>query len=333
MSRASTRASSSTCASPRGWRACPTTRLASGFLTGKYRPGGPEVESAAGGVGARSTSTAAGSSPPRRGRRCPPTTVAAVALAWLRAQPGVIGADRERPHAGAARRAPADGRPRAPPGRAGSPHERPRGGIGGPSREQGRAPPARRRRGHERASRLARLPPACDRRASSPGIGTQVTLVALPYQVFVLTRSSFLVGLIGLVELVPLVGRRAARRHARRPHGPPPAPARLASSCRPRPRSCLVIGAAAGSPPVAMLYRIAAFAAGASAVDRPTRAAMVPALVGPERLRSAISFNYGLVQVAGRRAGTRRRSSSPPPASTGHTPIDVATFVAMIAAV
>ena len=37
------------------------------------------------------------------------------------------------------------------------------------------------------------------------GIGTQVTLVALPYQVFVLTRSSFLVGMLGLVELVPLV--------------------------------------------------------------------------------------------------------------------------------
>ncbi|MGH3074778.1 MAG: MFS transporter, partial [Gaiellales bacterium] len=33
------------------------------------------------------------------------------------------------------------------------------------------------------------------------GVGTQVTLVALPYQVFVLTQSSFLVGLIGLVEL------------------------------------------------------------------------------------------------------------------------------------
>jgi hypothetical protein len=37
------------------------------------------------------------------------------------------------------------------------------------------------------------------------GLGTQITLVALPYQVFVLTRSSFAVGLIGLAELVPLV--------------------------------------------------------------------------------------------------------------------------------
>src|SRR5690348_8648803 len=37
------------------------------------------------------------------------------------------------------------------------------------------------------------------------GLGSQVTLVALPYQVFVLTRSSLAVGLIGLVELLPMV--------------------------------------------------------------------------------------------------------------------------------
>lgn len=37
------------------------------------------------------------------------------------------------------------------------------------------------------------------------GLGTQVTLVALPYQVYVLTRSSFQVGLIGLAELLPLI--------------------------------------------------------------------------------------------------------------------------------
>src|SRR6266540_1916892 len=35
--------------------------------------------------------------------------------------------------------------------------------------------------------------------------GRQITVVALPYQVFVLTRSSLAVGLIGLVQVVPLV--------------------------------------------------------------------------------------------------------------------------------
>ena len=37
------------------------------------------------------------------------------------------------------------------------------------------------------------------------GIGTQATLVALPYQIYVTTHSAFLTGLLGLVELGPLV--------------------------------------------------------------------------------------------------------------------------------
>ena len=36
-------------------------------------------------------------------------------------------------------------------------------------------------------------------------LGTQATLVALPYQLYVQTRSALLVGLLGAVELVPLV--------------------------------------------------------------------------------------------------------------------------------
>ena len=164
------------------------------------------------------------------------------------------------------------------------------------------------------------------------GIGTQVTLVALPFQVFVLTGSSFQVGLIGLVELVPLVivallgGTLADRTDRRR--------LLLASQVVQAGTSlCLVLGAAAGSPPVGVLYLIAAVAAGASAVDRPTRAAMVPALVGPERLRSAISFNYGLVQVAmvvGPAIGGIVIAAA---GLTWAYAVDVATFVAMIAAV
>jgi MFS family permease len=37
------------------------------------------------------------------------------------------------------------------------------------------------------------------------GLGTQAVLVALPYQVYLETRSAFLTGLLGAVELVPLV--------------------------------------------------------------------------------------------------------------------------------
>jgi MFS family permease len=163
------------------------------------------------------------------------------------------------------------------------------------------------------------------------GIGTQVTLVALPFQIYVLTGSSFLVGLLGLVELVPLVvvallgGTLADRMDRRR--------LLLVSQLVQAGTSlCLVIGAAAGSPPVGVLYLIAAVASGASAVDRPTRAAMVPALVGPERLRSAISFNYGLVQVAmvvGPAMGGIIIAAG---GLTWAYAVDVATFLAMIAA-
>jgi aryl-alcohol dehydrogenase-like predicted oxidoreductase len=73
-----------------GLACMPYYALASGFLTGKYRPGGPDVESA----------RAASAGKHLEGRAgvldvlddvaaAHSTTVAAVALAWLRAQPGV----------------------------------------------------------------------------------------------------------------------------------------------------------------------------------------------------------------------------------------------------
>ena len=37
------------------------------------------------------------------------------------------------------------------------------------------------------------------------GLGTQAALVALPYQIYMETGSAFLTGLLGAVELVPLV--------------------------------------------------------------------------------------------------------------------------------
>src|SRR4051794_35197822 len=37
------------------------------------------------------------------------------------------------------------------------------------------------------------------------GLGTQAALVALPYQIYLETGSAFLTGLLGAVELVPLI--------------------------------------------------------------------------------------------------------------------------------
>src|SRR5205807_4067656 len=61
--------------------------------------------------------------------------------------------------------------------------------------------------------------------------------------------------------------------------------------------SGLAAAAFAGSPPVWLLYLLAAASAGSSAIERVTRAAIVPNVVRPDRLRSALSFMFGLYQV------------------------------------
>jgi predicted MFS family arabinose efflux permease len=125
------------------------------------------------------------------------------------------------------------------------------------------------------------------------GLGTQATLVALPYQVFVLTGSAFQTGLIGGAEILPLAagslyGGALADRFDRRT---------LLLSCQlalVAVAAALSVAAIAGEPPVWILYLLAAAMAGASAVERVVRAAIVPNVVAPDQLRGAISFTYGL---------------------------------------
>jgi MFS family permease len=128
------------------------------------------------------------------------------------------------------------------------------------------------------------------------GLGTQATLVALPYQVFVITGSAFLTGLIGAAELVPLVvaslfGGALADRFDRRD---------LLLLCQlalVAIAAALAIAAATGPPPVWILFVLAAAMAGASAIERVVRSATVPATVSNERLPAAISLTYGLYQL------------------------------------
>jgi MFS family permease len=128
------------------------------------------------------------------------------------------------------------------------------------------------------------------------GLGTQATLVALPYQVFVITGSAFLTGLIGAAELVPLVvaslfGGALADRFDRR---------RLLLICQlalVAISAALAVAAATGPPPVWILFVLAAAMAGAAAVERVVRSAIVPKTVSPEMLPSAISLTYGLYQL------------------------------------
>ena len=128
------------------------------------------------------------------------------------------------------------------------------------------------------------------------GLGTQATLVALPYQVFVITGSAFLVGLIGAAELGPLIiaalfGGALADRFDRR---------RMLVLCQialVAIAAALAVAAATGPPPVWILFVLAAAMAGASAIERVVRSATVPATVSNERLPAAISLTYGLYQL------------------------------------
>src|SRR4051812_46827651 len=127
-------------------------------------------------------------------------------------------------------------------------------------------------------------------------LGAQAALVAIPYQVYTLTHSAALVGLLGIVELVPIVvcsllaGAIADRIERRRLMFAAQAMISVAAAL-------LAAGASPGSPPVGVIYLLAALLAAGSTVDNVTRSAIVPALAG-DRLRAALSVNYGLYQMA-----------------------------------
>jgi MFS family permease len=164
------------------------------------------------------------------------------------------------------------------------------------------------------------------------GLGSQVTIVALPFQVYVLTRSSFDVGLIGLAELAPfvamsLIGGALADRTERRRLLMVAQLVQLSTS------ALLALGAGFGPPPLAGLYVLAAIASAASAVDRPTRNAIVPTLVEGDELRPAIAFNYGLAQLT-QVVGPAIGGIVIAAAGIGWAyTLDVVTFAAMVAAV
>jgi MFS family permease len=128
------------------------------------------------------------------------------------------------------------------------------------------------------------------------GLGTQAVLVALPFQVYLETRSAFLTGLLGAVELGPLVamsllGGAVADRFDRRrlllqiQIGLVLAPALLAAITF------------AGEPPLWALYVLGGALAGFNAVQNVVRSAIIPNLVEPRLLRSALALNFGLYQV------------------------------------
>jgi MFS family permease len=128
------------------------------------------------------------------------------------------------------------------------------------------------------------------------GLGTQAVLVALPYQLYLETRSAFLTGLLGAVELVPLVamsllGGALADRVDRRRLLLLDQIGLVATA------AALAAITFAGSPPIWALYVLGGLLAGFGAVQNVVRQAIVPNLVSPAMLRPALALNFGLYQL------------------------------------
>jgi MFS family permease len=129
-------------------------------------------------------------------------------------------------------------------------------------------------------------------------LGTQAALVALPYQIYVISHSAALVGLLGLFELGPmivvsLVGGALNDRMDRR----------LVLACAQvgviAAASALAIAALAGEPPVVLVLVLGGLLGGSVSLDSVTRSAIIPNVLPREHLRTGLALNYGLYQATG----------------------------------
>ena len=132
-------------------------------------------------------------------------------------------------------------------------------------------------------------------------VGTQLTLVAVSLEVYDLTQSSFYVGLLGLVGLVPLVlaglyGGSVVDAYDRRKVALYSALVLWASTLG------IAVHAWAGLGNVWVLYALVALNAGAAGLNQPARSAIIPRLVRPELLPAANALSmitFGLAMTIG----------------------------------
>lgn len=136
---------------------------------------------------------------------------------------------------------------------------------------------------------------------SISSLGSAITYVVLPWQIYQLTKSSVLVGLMGAVEFVPMlvmamVGGHLADRIDRRRL------VRIADASLGITATLLAINAARPVPSVPVVFVLAAIAAALSALARPARDALVPRIVPTDLLSAAAALGglvYSISYVAG----------------------------------
>ncbi len=127
-------------------------------------------------------------------------------------------------------------------------------------------------------------------------IGRQVTVVAVPFQVFELTHSSLAVGLVGLASLGPivflsLVGGAIADAVDRRKL------LLVIQVLMGLTSAALALNAVQDAPALWPLYILGPLAAGLAGIDLPTRNAMVPSLVSREKYPAAAALNQIIWQL------------------------------------
>ncbi|HYM84938.1 MAG TPA: MFS transporter [Candidatus Dormibacteraeota bacterium] len=129
------------------------------------------------------------------------------------------------------------------------------------------------------------------------GIGNQVTRIALPYQVFVLTGSTLAIAALTLAQLVPILvfvlgaGSLADAVDRRR--------LLMVTQLLLALSSLTLAGLALmPAPPLIALFAVAFVAASVGSVDQPTRSSAIPRLVPPGRLPAAIALGQLNFQVA-----------------------------------
>lgn len=128
-------------------------------------------------------------------------------------------------------------------------------------------------------------------------IGQQMTAVAVGLQVWDITQSSFMVGLVGLAQLIPLIGfglygGTLSDAFDRRTVGFLSAIGLWSASV------LLLLQSLAGWENVYVLYLVVALASAFFAVGNPARQAIIPRLIEPELLPAAnalsmITWNLG----------------------------------------
>jgi MFS family permease len=164
-------------------------------------------------------------------------------------------------------------------------------------------------------------------------LGTMVTYVALPYQMFRLTGSSLAVGLLGLAELLPLLltaflgGALADAVDRRRMVLVTELGLGLGSG------GLLALSAFTDRPPVWSLYALAALMSALNGLQRPSLEALTPRLVDREEIPAAAgltAFRGSVGMIAGPAIGGALIASAGLPATYL---LDVLTYVFSLLAV